>query len=725
MSHKLFIIFTGLMKLKVILYIFLLIMVRHYSYGQAPPYNIEKASFSSAKYDEFSPVYYDNGIVFCSTRDNNLLINYRPTDNTAHINIFYVDTTEKVTWRKPRTFSKKLATRLSEGPVTFSKGRDTLYYSRNQIVEGRIGNVSEGRNRLGLFTAVERKGSWEEVSSFRFNSEWYNITTPYLAPGGGRLYFAADMPDGYGGSDIYYSSRERGYWSKPVNLGPVVNTESNEAYPFINKEGELFFSSDNERGYGGKDIYFTKYDEGEWLEPVLLDRPLNSEFDDFGLVADATFSKGYFSSDRDGSIDIFKFSAVYPQIFYTEKQKPNNYCLSFENENNIRFGAFSLEYHWDFGNGDEMRGDRVDYCFSGPGRYTIKQSVVDSNTGSVFFVTDSMEIGLMKFEQAVISVDGPLKVEEELYYDASESYLPGFDILNYSWDFGDGSRAREERVSHMYANPGHYRVRLGVTLRDHDNGEINKRGVYRLIHISKGAVSGQDSILKDEQAMQADRDEQIRIKELYSVSDELQSGAISRVVLLESETAVNINSASYDDIRDFTYIKQVYSDEANAYQYVIDEQLNIMDTYLTFKKAQSLGYKDAKVVTFRPVTQAEMRLVSLRKIFSLSSDEFFSANSDRISLDVLPLLDQVVRLLDDNSDLSLLVAVHTDNTGTALGNTRFSQSRAQAIKEYIIRQGIDRKRLTARGFGAKKPRAYNTREGRSANRRVEIIIMNR
>ncbi len=725
MSHKLFIIFTRVMKLKVILYIFFLIIIQHYSYGQLPSYDVARTSFSSDRHDEFSPVFFDNGIVFCSTRDNNSLINYTPTDNTAYINIFYIDTTDKVTWRKARNFSKNLNTRLNEGPVTFNENRDTLYYSRNQVVEGGLRNISENRNRLGLFTAVLKNGSWEEINSFRFNSEWYNISTPYLAPGGDRLYFASDMPGGYGGSDLYYSSREKGYWSEPVNLGPVINTESNEAYPFINQTGELFFSSDNKRGYGGKDIYYSRQDDGEWLEPVLLDKPLNSESDDFGLVADATFSQGYFSTDREGSIDIFKFSVIYPQIFYTDRQKPDNYCLSFENENNFRFGSFNLEYQWDFENGDEIRGGEADYCFPGPGSYRVRQSVVDSNTGSVFFVADIREAELLKYEQPVISVDGSLVVDETVYFDATESYLPGYDILDYSWDFGDGGRGRGVKVSHTYRNPGEYRLRLGVTLRDQNSGEIFKRGVYRIIHTSYGAVDERDSIQKDEQTMTLNLEDQLKIKELFSVSDELESGAISRVVLFESESPVNVSSNRYSDIRNFTYIKQVYSEEKGVYQYIIDEQLNIMDTYLTFKKALDLGYADTKVITYKPVSQAEKTLVNLKKIFSLSSDDFFNDNSNRISLDVLPLLDQVVRLMDDNSKLGLFIAVHTDNAGQASANIRLTQNRADEIAEYIVRQGIDGNRLTARGFGEGKPRAYNTGEGRSPNRRVEIVFMDR
>lgn len=713
------------MKLKLIIYILIMLLGQYVALAQAPAFTVEKTAFSSEKYDEFSPVFYENGLVFCSTRDNNPLINYTPAKNKAHINIFFIDTTGKVTWRKPGTFAKELSTRLSEGPVTFSKNRDTLYYSRNQIVKGRISNVSESRNRLGLFTAVKDNDSWEEVNSFRFNSEFYNITTPCLSPDGKRLYFAADMPDGYGGSDIYYSTLENAYWSEPVNLGPEVNSEGNEAYPFISSAGGLFFSSDIETGYGGKDIYYSKMKDGKWLEPVLLDKPLNSEFDDFGLIANAAFSKGYFSSDRDGSIDIFKFSEIYPQIFYTEKQKPNDYCLEFKNENNFRFGSFDLEYVYDFGNGEELKGSRVEYCFPGPGNYTVQQSVIDSRSGSVFFVTDIKELELLKFEQPVITIEGSMTVNSEVFFSASESHFPGYEIINYSWDFGDGTRARGKETGHIYKKPGEYRVRLGVTLKDKNTGEVLKKGVYRMADITAAEVDRQADKKHDTGIRTAGEIEQVIVKNVYSISELKQSDALSRVVVFTSGSPVNLDNSRYDNLRDFTFIKEVYDNENDVYEYVIDEQLNIIDTYLTFRKALSMGYQNTRVNTIIPGNQSEKVLVSLKKIFSLSSDDFFNEETGRLSLDILPLLDQVVRLMEDNENISLFVGVHSDNAGSARWKIPSTRNRANTIKDYMIRQGIIGDRITARGFGDKKPRAYNTTErGRSANRRVELVLMN-
>ena len=202
--------------------------------GQIETYTVTLSKFSSRKYDEFSPVYYKNGIVFCTNRSPNLFLNYSSSQNKRQFKIYYIDTTRKVNSRRARLFSKNLKTKLNDGPVTFNSRGDTIYYSRNLDLTNKLSKISSPRNKLGIFSAVLVDGKWTKIREFRYNNEMYNITSPCLSPDGKRLFFASDKPGGFGGSDLYYCKWQDSYWGEPVNLGPVINTTGNESYPFIN-----------------------------------------------------------------------------------------------------------------------------------------------------------------------------------------------------------------------------------------------------------------------------------------------------------------------------------------------------------------------------------------------------------------------------------------------------------------------------------------------------------
>ncbi len=342
------------------------------SYGQLKTYDVEKAKLSSNKYDEFAPVFYRNGLVFCTNRNEGIKT-YSDDNDKSPFKINYIDLDKKLYWNDAALFSKELTSRLNDGPVSFNRSGDTLYFSRNLIVDGRISDIGGARNKLGVFSAVLSNGKWGKVRDLRFNLEWYNITTPWLSPDGQRLYFASDKPDGFGGFDLYYCQWKIDYWDNPVNLGPLVNTTGNEAYPFVNSEGAVFFSSDGHGGLGGKDIYYTKQLGSAWLTPVPLDPPINSKYDDFALIADSVLDEGYFSSKRGSSIDIYHYKTNIHQVFYSSEQRTNEYCFRFsESEKVLIDEKYSIDekyvrYVWLFGEGIQEQGLKVEHCFPGTG----------------------------------------------------------------------------------------------------------------------------------------------------------------------------------------------------------------------------------------------------------------------------------------------------------------------------------------------------------------------
>ena len=151
-----------------------------------------------------------------------------------------------------------------------------------------------------------------DLTMLTFDSDNYSIAHPSISADGNRLFFSSDKPGGFGGFDIYVSTKSETGWGEPVNLGPDINTIGNEEFPFIREDSILFFSSDGLPGFGGLDIFSAKEYTGKWILRRNEGVGINDFTDDFGIFFLADKS-GYFSSDRPGgkgSDDIYRFSFV-------------------------------------------------------------------------------------------------------------------------------------------------------------------------------------------------------------------------------------------------------------------------------------------------------------------------------------------------------------------------------------------------------------------------------
>jgi outer membrane protein OmpA-like peptidoglycan-associated protein len=695
-------------------------------WGQSETYTIKKASFSSDKFDEFSPVFYKNGIVFSSNR--NLGLSYHSTSqNKGLFKIYYIDTTGKADWGNAKLFSKNLTTILNDGPVTFNRSRDTIYFSRNQDISGKLSDISGPRNKLGIFSAVLISGQWTKVRELRINNEWYNVTTPCLSPDGKRLFFASDKPGGFGGSDLYYSQWKNNRWEDPVNLGPVINTKGNESYPFINSSGELFFSSDGHPGHGGKDIFFSLFSDSTWLTPVCLDAPINSKFDDFGIVTDTLMTEGYFSSNRDKSIDIYHFKTNSPQILYSNIQRENQYCFMLNDSGAIVIDTLNLRYLWNFGDGEKASGEKVRHCFPSKGKYNVKLDVFDKTTGKLFFSKLAYTLVIQDYNQPFINSPDCVVKGDTLKFNGLRSNIPGFKILNYSWDFRDGNKSKGERVKHVFKEKGEYLVNMELILRSISTGYSHKTGVSKKIMVLNDKQERELYLAKMASVRTSFPDiekyENNQIKTQYSAESEFMKDAVFNVELLSSRTKIGIDGWTFRNVPKKYLITEKFIPEDSTYSYIVDQQMTLMATYPAYIELSALGFKNVRIKTYVLKDPSEKELHNLIKINGAFADSYFDS-SGRLTSNAYIMLDQIVKLMNKYPSLRLEVAVHSDNTGYAEASRVLSQSRSQLLVGYIINRGITAKRLVATGFGGSKPIAPNFLEkDRKLNRRIDFIIL--
>jgi outer membrane protein OmpA-like peptidoglycan-associated protein/tetratricopeptide (TPR) repeat protein len=262
---------------------------------------------------DFSPAYYRKGLVFASARPRfsvaRILYNWT---YSSYLDLYFVNPDSSAV----TPFSKSINSFYHEGPVAFSKNQDTVFFTRSNFYHSRLRKSNDGINKLKLYRAYwdQLRNVWADISPLPLNTDEYSVGHPALAHNGHTLYFVSDMPGGYGGTDIYSSEwttdlSGQTTWSTPENLGPLVNTSGNEMFPFIDESGSLWFASNGIAGLGGLDIFFAQKAGSSFLKPVNAGYPLNTRFDDFGLIT-RNGTEGYLSSDRfnaAGNDDIYRF----------------------------------------------------------------------------------------------------------------------------------------------------------------------------------------------------------------------------------------------------------------------------------------------------------------------------------------------------------------------------------------------------------------------------------
>jgi outer membrane protein OmpA-like peptidoglycan-associated protein/tetratricopeptide (TPR) repeat protein len=281
-------------------------------------YNIENVNINSGNSD-FGAIDFAGDVVFASSRYKQSLINYEDDWKKAPYFALYKVRKEDASVVRIKIFPSKFNSIYNDGPVCFNTAEDEIFVTRNNYKYHIPRKGKQGINNLKILYAKRiGPGSWSPLSELPFDNNDYSCGHPALSADGNILYFASDMPGGSGGTDIYYVTRSGSGWSAPVNLGPTINTEGDEMFPFIDARGILYFASNGREGMGGLDIYISqKTNEGTYIVKN-MGVPLNSSADDFGLYLRKDERSGYFASNREGGKgddDIYSFDVKDPVTF--------------------------------------------------------------------------------------------------------------------------------------------------------------------------------------------------------------------------------------------------------------------------------------------------------------------------------------------------------------------------------------------------------------------------
>ncbi|CAM3338300.1 OmpA family protein [Zobellia roscoffensis] len=273
----------------------------------------------NSKVSDFAPSFYGKDLVFSTARDSGLISkNIHRWNNGAFLNLYKATGDGEGNFTELDKLDRKLNRKTHESSTAFTKDGQTMYFTRNNSVNGKFSRDEEGISRLKIFSANLVDNEWKNIIELPFNGDNYSVAHPTLNKDETKLYFASDMLGTAGESDIFsVEINKDGTFGAPQNLGPQINTEARETFPFVTDSDILYFSSDGHPGLGGLDVFATdlKNDSGKVIN---VGRPLNGEEDDFSYIINEETKKGFFASNRkggQGNDDIYSLIETEPLDF--------------------------------------------------------------------------------------------------------------------------------------------------------------------------------------------------------------------------------------------------------------------------------------------------------------------------------------------------------------------------------------------------------------------------
>jgi outer membrane protein OmpA-like peptidoglycan-associated protein/tetratricopeptide (TPR) repeat protein len=735
---------------------------------------------------DFSPIFFDNGIVFTSDRlfgkDHPEVYHWT---GAPYLDLYMVTVNDsarrlKLDSSSIHPFSSVINQKYHDGPASFSKNGDIIYFTRT--ISEKVKNLRKDKERiythiLKIFSSSLMEGIWSDPEPFYLNDSVFSVGHPSLSGDGMQLYFTSDMPGGYGGTDLYVCHKEGEEWGPARNLGRTINTLGDEMFPYI-LDSALYFSSTGHLGYGGLDLFKSKMGSAEWGKPVNLLAPLNSSYDDFGISLSPDRKTGYLSSNRpggQGGDDIYSFTVIEPVI-----PKPNilaGYVVECST------GAYLTGLVKEKQTLQPIAGATV-FAFNkntqsiliaktdASGRYTID---VEGKTG---YVVKAMKDGYLSDCYSMMMNNRPQSGRDLLLdkFEVNEV----FKLENIYYDLDkwnirpDAAAELDKLVMIMKENPitielsshtdcrasNEYNDKLSQRRAESAVKYVASKGISSERMIAKGygetqLVNGcRDGVKCTEAEHQQNRRTEFRILEITRQPTSLfqplerfiagethprsrfdkeffancsgYSGTGSGLAEIPAKCAKPLSNATVFLLNTKTNkVTILKTDDQGRYETETEPDIEYVI------KARKEGYL-ADCITARSgsesvlVEDLALTKYSLQQVFEVENI-YYDLDKWDIRPDAEPSLNELVRIMKDNP-ITIELGSHTDCRASDKYNMELSQKRAESAVRYIVFNGVDPARITARGYGESQlvnrcdDGVKCTEEEHQMNRRTEFKI---
>lgn len=522
-----------------------------------------------------------------------------------------------------------------------------------------MGTVSDPGS---LFQINKSGDSWSKPSLINqsINTPKFLESTASITPDGKTIYFASDRAGGMGGLDIYKTTMlANGSWSAPVNLGPGINTKSNEDAPFIHPDQKtLFFTSDGHNSMGGRDIFIARMVKDQWSSAENMGYPVNTTANDnyFTLIADGT--RAYFSSDRKGGtggqdiyyLDMPEDASNIPLTMIKGK------ILNAETGKPMPTKIYLI---------DNQTNKKLDFVYD-----------PDPVTGSYLVILPpaknyDMVIESEGFLPYTLNINVPNQdYFYELYQLINLKTIKQFDVIV----------GQEVQVKNAFYDTDQD---VKADLRKTHEAKLVKTGNVDVYDMMLDLMSAQD------------KDGIQYLVDLIEHTDPVEA--------VEFDETKN----SKIEVANRTY----YYDESDESKF---EQKNVGGKVI-FSLPTMIVAEEIKKSKDQPVKKTEVD----KALLSKSAKIYFDAGKSELKAQYNTELDNILAVLNKYPDLGIEISGFASAEGTEELNRELSNKRAITVLDYINHRGIVRRRIVAKGYGATKDQTANKEEGR----RVEVRIV--
>lgn len=759
---------------------------------QTPIYAVYNVYSVNSPQSDISPVFFNNGLLFTSDRGETDVLNgeNEPSSGRAFYSIFYAKQVyqkeDSIAFGKVKKLSRVINKDFHNGPLSVSGDGELMAFNRvDRSVRMRTKHFV---NRPKIYFADNKNNHWTSVDAFAYNSDAYSCAHPALSFDGQQLFFSSDMPGGQGGKDIWVCKKQSdGSWGKPENLGPVVNTPGDEVFPFLRKDGTLFFSSDGHPGLGGLDVFSASLQNGKWADVVNQGAPLNCPFDDFNIVFNPEGSRGFFASNRPGGMgndDIYSFKVTSKFIQISGKLLgskngtdilPNTKVelLTIDGKSvkttttdangNFKFENLSADqsYIVRLDENDPGVNAKSKYYMSDDKNNLVRVTVLDEVGGKYTF--QNLPVDPTQPPQ-LLSDDDYLTIAGNLISDGTPPQPLSNKEVSLKDDQGNVVQSTTTNefgaftFSHIPPDKTYIVEMNGVDPALTASSRIiitNKSG--KELMSTKPDANGkfQFRILKEDQSTigamtVTDTDLRLDMRGTLVGADSANTPLVNTKINIMNDKGDVVQTATTDAKGHFDFMNLpadqafiVSVDDVKDPGLVSFGKLYIRDEFGKIVKTLRMaagGKFEFRVLpldrtTIGTVYVDDPWLQVLQMKAKASQDSLTIIENiyyDYADWHILPAaevtLEKVVKVMSFDPSITIEISSHTDSRSTADYNQKLSQKRAQAVVDYLVKRGIDKKRLTAIGYG--ESRLLNkcadgvpcTEEEHAKNRRTEFKI---